>query len=88
MLVGGPNDASTPVRGTVKAEPVAGGATIEVSAHDDGRFEIRLPFGNYKVTGTSPLFGSGAYECNVVPPPPVTVGDKTTTAVTVECVME
>ncbi|MEY2423868.1 MAG: hypothetical protein QOI95_3935 [Acidimicrobiaceae bacterium] len=87
MLSGGEIAASRPVRGTVKAQPVAGGAVTEVSVSDDGRFEIRLRPGDYKLTGTSPLFGSGGYECFVNPPPNVTIGDSTAIAVTVECPM-
>jgi hypothetical protein len=86
-LSGGETAGSTPVRGTVKAQPVAGGVITEVPVSDDGRFEIRLRPGDYKLTGTSPLFGSGAYECFVNPPTNVSVGDSTAIAVTVVCPM-
>jgi hypothetical protein len=52
----------------------------------DGRFAASVPAGQYRLTGHSPLYGSGAYPCKTVGDAPVTIAPAVTVAAQVVCV--
>lgn len=61
--VGGPAPgAPVPLPGTITAR-TATGKTFTATAGRDGRFELPLPPGTYRVTGRSPLMQSGQMIC-------------------------
>ena len=57
-----------------------------VRVGSDGRFAASVPAGQYRLTGHSPLYGSGAYPCKTVGDAPVTVAAGATVAAQVVCV--
>ncbi|WP_433293922.1 hypothetical protein ACQP2F_31805 [Actinoplanes sp. CA-030573] len=72
LRVGGPagtKPAGLP--GTVRFQ-AEGGEITSVRTADDGTFSITVKPGRYIVTGTSPLFGSGKYECHTEKPVEIT----------------
>lgn len=74
--VGGPPPgAPRGVAGTVRFS--GHGRTVSVATGADGHFAVALAAGTYTVTGTSPLYGDGHYQCQadgplVVPDPGAT----------------
>jgi hypothetical protein len=83
QAVGGPaGAASRPLSGYVTLHGSNGNiATIDLS--DNGRFSVHVPVGRYTVAGRSPHFDGGAGECTT--PQSVTVTDKGTSRVRVDC---
>ncbi len=64
VRVGGPAPGSpVPFPGTIEARDTAG-QRFTVTAGNDGRFRLRLPPGTYRLTGRSPLMGSGTMICS------------------------
>jgi len=63
MVGGSPPGVARPVRGTVTAA-ASSGARCEVTVRNDGRFDLDLARGVYHLTGRSPLFGGGKYQCS------------------------
>jgi hypothetical protein len=64
LRVGGPagtRPAGLP--GTVRFRAEGGGEIATARTAGDGSFSIAVHPGRYVVTGTSPLFGEGKYEC-------------------------
>ena len=62
-MVGGPAPGlPRPVRGTVTAT-ASSGNRCDVKVGDDGRFDLDLAPGVYRLTGRSPRFGGGRYPC-------------------------
>ena len=82
VRVGGPPPgARVALPGTITAR-LATGETFTATAGQDGRFELSLPPGTYRVTGRSPLMQSGQMICAAMaklhvsrgqPPRPITV---------------
>jgi hypothetical protein len=63
VRVGGPAPGSPfPLPGTITAR-AATGETFTATAGRDGRFDLSLPPGTYRVTGRSPLIQSGQVTC-------------------------
>ena len=63
VRVGGPPPgARVALPGTITAR-LATGETFTATAGQDGRFELSLPPGTYRVTGRSPLMQSGQMIC-------------------------
>ena len=63
VRVGGPPPgARVALPGTIIAR-LATGETFTATAGQDGRFELSLPPGTYRVTGRSPLMQSGQMIC-------------------------
>ena len=61
-MTGGPSGATQPgVPGNVFFD--AGGERTTATASPDGTFSVQLPPGEYRVTGTSPQYGSGKGTC-------------------------
>jgi hypothetical protein len=76
----------TGMRGTVKAEALVGGKSYEVAVPDSGQFQLRLPPGQYKLTGTSPLYNGGdAFDCFFNAVDPLMIRDSVTTTADVIC---
>ncbi len=76
--VGGP--VASPAPGTPR--PLPGtitlrspeGTTFTATATSDGTFSIGVPAGSYTATGRSPLYQSGAVDCQASGPLTVTAG--------------
>jgi hypothetical protein len=86
-LIGGPADESIPTRGTVFFAPIAGESSksITLIVTSTGRFETRIPTGQWTVTASSPHFASNAYHaCGALHPLTVTVGKTAHVAVVCE----
>jgi hypothetical protein len=63
-MVGGVNlGVNHPVAGTVTITS-ATGSRCDLPVVAGGSFEVTLPVGRYTVTGHSPDFGDGKYECS------------------------
>jgi hypothetical protein len=60
--VGGPSGASRPVPGRVVAIDTSN-ARCEVAVGPGGSFAMQLVPGTYTLTGRSPSYGDGKYEC-------------------------
>ena len=77
--VGGPAietpPAPRPWPGTVTL--TGPGVHRDVSVGPSGTYSITVPAGHYTVTGHSPLFGSGAYQCQAMGVVTVTSGHTT-----------
>jgi hypothetical protein len=59
--VGGP--AGAPVQHWAGTIAVQGPVHVDVATDAHGRFHLRLPPGRYRVTGQSPQYGDGRYQC-------------------------
>ena len=73
VMVGGPANARIPVSGSVSVD----GSDLTVSVGSDGSYSIRVPAGRHVLTGTSPLYGGGASECDAPKPVVVVAGGET-----------
>jgi hypothetical protein len=63
LITGGPAPGTPrPSDGQVTARSVAGGS-FSTSVPSSGKFILRLPAGNYILSGSSPQFGNGQYRC-------------------------
>jgi len=62
VIVGGPNGIPKPTAGVVTFLSPAGMST-HVTVGSTGRFKVELAHGSYSVSGRSPEFGGGSYEC-------------------------
>jgi hypothetical protein len=63
LISGGvPPGTRRPTEGQVTAVS-ASGRSFDVSVTANGKFTLRLPPGQYKLSGHSPQFGGGKYEC-------------------------
>jgi hypothetical protein len=64
LLSGGPSTSavSRPSGGQVTARN-ASGQSFVTSVPSSGSFVLQLPAGRYSLTGSSPQFGGGQYEC-------------------------
>jgi hypothetical protein len=81
--VGGPAPGSPrPLSGTVTLRNT-GGSTFAAQTSSDGTFSIEVPAGSYAITGRSPLFQSGAVDCQASGPLTVTAGG--TSSVAIDC---
>lgn len=79
---GGPSGATQPgLPGKVSFE--SGGKRTTATASPDGTFSVTLPPGEYRVTGTSPQYGSGEGICRT--DSPVKVGKSQVRGVVVAC---
>jgi hypothetical protein len=66
VRVGGPAPGSpVPLPGTVVARNVAGGQ-FTVTTGKNGRFQLSLPLGTYRLTGHSPLMQSDQMLCTAI----------------------
>ena len=84
VRVGGPAPGSpVPLPGTITARSVTG-QKFTATATRNGRFELFLPPGRYRVTGRSPLMQSGQMICGATTGLRVTRG-KAAGPVTVIC---
>ena len=72
-MVGGPANARIPVSGSVSVD----GPDLTVSVGSDGSYSIRVPAGRHVLTGTSPLYGGDASECDALKPVVVVTGGET-----------
>jgi hypothetical protein len=70
VMVGGPANAWIPVSGPVSVD----GSDLTFSIGSDGSYSIRVPAGRHVLTGRSPLYGAGAYECDAPKPVVVVTG--------------
>jgi hypothetical protein len=73
-----------PLSGLVAITDRAGN-TITAVASPDGTFSAELPVGRYTVSARSPLYQSGAQDCQSVPPTTVEVATGGRSLVTVVC---
>ena len=81
-MIGGPAPGvSRPVAGTITIAD-ATGRHCDLPVLATGSFDVMLPVGKYRVSGHSPDFGDGKYECSGGV---VTVTSARETAVTVVC---
>jgi hypothetical protein len=84
IRVGGPAPGSpVPLPGVVVTAD-SGGTRHEVAVGRNGWFRLSLPAGHYRLTGYSPLIGSGKVGCRAEHVIRVAAG-KTTRHVTVTC---
>jgi hypothetical protein len=75
VRVGGPAPgAPVPLPGTITAR-TRSGQTYTASAGKNGRFQLSVPPGSYRVTGRSPLMQSGQMVCNATAELHVTRGE-------------
>ena len=66
VRVGGPAPGSpVPLPGTVVARNAAGGQFVATTSKN-GRFQLSLPLGTYRLTGHSPLMQSGQMLCTAM----------------------
>lgn len=66
VFVGGPFPGSPrPLGGTVT---VTGHSRVVFTVGRDGRYTVTLPVGTYRLSGSSPWFGSGADSCHAQSP--------------------
>jgi hypothetical protein len=86
MAVGGPvGNAAQPLPGTVVLMNSSGRSTT-MTVSDDGIFEVHVAAGSYSLSGSSPLFGDGRYDC--LADGPVQVQVSTPVMVEVDCAMK
>jgi hypothetical protein len=86
MAVGGPvGNADHPLPGTVVlTNPDRRSTMVEIG--DDGTFDVHVAAGSYSLSGNSPLFGDGMYECRAEGQ--VVVQASTPVTVEVDCAMK
>ena len=82
MIGGPPPGINRAVAGTVTITSVSGSqCSVEIGA--SGSFDVMVPVGRYTVTGRSPRFGNGNYECSAGRT--ISVTSAGSTSVTVVC---
>jgi hypothetical protein len=65
VAVGGRADSGTePARGTVQALDGTAVTVASTETDSEGRFELALPNGTYRLVGRSPLYRNGEVDCS------------------------
>ena len=63
--VGGPANVRRPVPGTVQISGEGHEFTNRIQPSADGGFSVEVPTGTYVVTGRSPLYQGGRFDCRI-----------------------
>ena len=82
LLISSPMRTTYPTSGSAE---LVGPVRRQLAIGSDGRFVAEVPPGQYRVTGHSPPYGNGAYDCIVSSGRSVQVSRGQTTQIEVVC---